>query len=89
MKEIINWEAVLKDDEKGKEKIALPLPGCIIKGDIEGKMVAIEVMDIDTSNLVIIAPNGLQYLLSGASRNYLKNLEICIQFGERENGEER
>lgn len=35
MKEIKNWEA--KVLVEGEEKIALPLPGCIILGELDGE----------------------------------------------------
>ena len=38
MKEIKNWEAII-EDEKGKEEIAILLPGCIIKGELDEEQV--------------------------------------------------
>lgn len=87
MKEINNWEAVIKNVE-GKEKIALPLPGCTIKGEVEEKMIEIETIDVDTSNLIIIDRNGSKYLLSGASKGYINKIETCILYKERENEED-
>lgn len=88
MKEVNNWEAVIKDVE-GQEKIALPLPGCTIKGEVDEKMTEINTIDVDTSNLIIMDINGLKYLLSGASKEYIKKIETCILVKEREDGEER
>lgn len=87
MKEIKNWEALI-EDEKGREEIAILLPGCIIKGELEEELVKIQTIDIDISNLIITDINGENYLLYNASRTYLNNLNKCIQIGKEERCEE-
>ena len=89
MKEIKNWEAIIEDDN-GNEEIAILLPGCVIKGELEGMLVKIKTIDIDISNLIITDINGENYLLYNASRTYLNNLNKCIEIGKEErDGEER
>ena len=89
MKEIKNWEAVLKN-EKGDEQIAILLPGCIIKGQIENEEVEVETKDIDISNLIVVDLEEQKYMLLGANKEYLNNLVKCIEIGRKErDGEER
>ena len=89
MKEIENWEAVIKN-EYGNEQIALPLPGCIIKGQIKENDIKVETKDVDMSNLIILDIDKQEYLLVGASREYLEKISSCIEYGKRErDGEER
>lgn len=89
MKEIKNWEALI-EDENGNESIAILLPGCIIKGELEGELVKIQTIDIDISNLIITAIDWENYLLSNPNRTYLNNLNKCIEIGKKErDGEER
>ena len=61
MKEIKNWEAVIKN-EKGDEQIAILLPGCIIKGQIENEEVEVETKDIDISNLIVVDLEEQKYM---------------------------
>lgn len=89
MKEIKNWEAII-EDEDGNESIAILLPGCIIKGELEGKLVRVQTIDVDISDLIITSTIGEEYLLYNASRTYLNNLNKCIEIGKEErDGEER
>lgn len=89
MKEIKNWEAVIKN-EKGDEQIAILLPGCIIKGQIENEEVEVETKDIDISNLIVVDLEEQKYMLLGANKEYLNNLVKCIEIGRKErDGEER
>jgi len=89
MKEIKNWEAIFKD-ENGNEEIGILLPGCIIKGELEGEFVKIQTIDIDISNLIITDTNGDNYILYNASKTYLNTLNKCIEIGrEEKDGEER
>lgn len=92
MKEIKNWEVVI-ENEKGDEQIAILLPGCIIKGQIESKDVRIKTKDVNISDLTVWDLDERPYLLSGAKREYLNNIVTCITFGKNEiherDGEER
>ena len=89
MKEIKNWEAII-EDENGKEEIAILLPGCIVKGELEEQLVKIKTIDIDISNLVVTGIDGENYLLVNVNRTYLNNLNKCIEIGKEErDGEER
>ena len=89
MKEIKDWEAVIKNEE-GVEKIALPLPGCVIKGHVEGNGIEVQTEDVDISNLTVRDSAQEEYLLSGANREYLSKIDRCIEVGENErDGEER
>lgn len=83
MKEIKNWEAlVLKDGEYQK---GLPLPGCYISGDLDGKEIIVQTINIDFSKLVIEDKNNVLYLLDGARPSYLELLEDLIEFSKRKN----
>lgn len=89
MKEIKNWQAIIKD-EQGNKEIAILLPGCIIKGEFEDKDIEIETIDVDISNLIVTSSDNQLYLLSGANRDYLNNLAKCMEIGKNErDGEER
>lgn len=89
MKEIKNWQAIIKN-EQGNEEIAILLPGCIIKGEFEDKDIEIETIDVDISNLIVTSLDNELYLLSGANRDYLNSLGKCIEIGKNErDGEER
>ena len=89
MKEIKNWEAIIKD-EQGNEEMAILLPGCIIKGEIEEIKVEIQVIDVDINSLIIIGIDEEKYLLSGTNKEYLNKLAICMEIGKNErDGEER
>ena len=78
MKEIKNWEAII-EDESGNESIAILLPGCIIKGELEGKSAKIQTIDVDISNLIITGIDEENYMLVNANRTYLNNLNKCIE----------
>ena len=89
MKEIKNWEAII-EDENGNESIAILLPGCIIKGELERKSIKIQTIDVDISNLIITSTTGEEYLLYNASKIYLNNIAKCMEIGKEErDGEER
>lgn len=89
MKEIKNWQAIIKN-EQGKEEIAILLPGCIIKGEFEDREIEIETIDVDISNLIVTSLDNQVYLLCGANREYLNSIAKCIEIGKEErNGEER
>ena len=89
MKEIKNWEAVIKD-ENGNEEIGILLPGCTIKGEMEEEGIEVDVIDVDISNLVVTDSKEEQYLLLDASRQYLNNISKCIEVSRNErDGEER
>lgn len=89
MKEINNWEVIIKD-ENGNEDIGILLPGCIIRGEIEEGKIEIEVIDVDTSNLIVTDIYKQKYLLSSINREYLGVLSKCMEIGKNErNGEDR
>lgn len=89
MKEIKNWEAVIQNEE-GDEQIAIPLPGCIIKGQIEESGIKVQTKDVDMSNSIVVGLDEQEYLLAGANKEYLKNIAACIEVGREERyGEER
>ena len=89
MKEIKNWEAII-EDENGNEEIAILLPGCIIKGELNEETVKIQTIDVDISRLIMTDINGENYLLVDANKIYLNNLNKCIQIGKEErDGEDR
>lgn len=79
---IDNWEAVI--DNGGDEQIAIPLPGCIIKGEIEGVDIKILTKDVDISNSVIEGIDGQKFRLSEACREYLVKIAKCIEYAKRE-----
>ena len=80
MKEIKNWRAILIKD--GKEFIAIPLPGCIIEGDLDNEEIKIEALDIDLTALTVITKNNEKYRLSGARQDYLTTLNQFIEIGK-------
>lgn len=89
MKEIKNWQPIIRD-EMGNEEIAILLPGCIIKGELEDKNIEIKTIDVDINNLIVTSSDNEIYLLSGANREYLNNLAKCIEIAENQkDGEER
>lgn len=51
MKEIKEWEAVVNINDKHIS--AIPLPGCFISGEIEGRKVFLETEFVDLSKLII------------------------------------
>lgn len=80
MKEVKNWEAIII--EQGKDAIAIPLPGCIIKGEIDGEEVRIKAEDINLSTLTIVGSDNEKYRLSGAREEYLGKLNNFIEIGK-------
>jgi len=89
MKEIKNWEVVIKD-ENGNQEIGILLPGCIIKGEINEEKVEIQTIDVDITNQTITDKNEEKYLLFNVSRTYLNNITRCMEIGKDErDGEER
>ena len=87
MKEIINWSIVFVDEE-GKQGIGILLPGCIVRGLlVVGALqvdVEVEVADVDISNLIITSVQGEQYKLLDTSRQYLQDIQKCIEIGLKE-----
>lgn len=93
MNEIKNWSIVFQDDT-GKKGIGILLPGCIVKGNLVmnglEEDIEIEVADVDITNLIVTSIEGEQYKLLNASREYLQNLNKCIEIGLKEkDGDER
>jgi hypothetical protein len=81
MKEIKNWEA--KVLVEGEEKIALPLPGCIILGELDGEPVRKTAQDIDMTKLMMIAQeDGHRYRLEGTRQDYVTLLNTYIEFSK-------
>ena len=88
MKEIKNWEPIIKD-ENGNESIAILLPGCIIKGEIDLEQVEIRIIDVDITNLIVTDTNQEKYLITNIRRDYLNNLNRCIAFAKEMEKQER
>ena len=82
MKIVEKWE--VKVYENGEESTGIPLPGCIIYGEIEGQEVRIEVLDINMSKLTCIDIYGEKYILSGAKSEYLEVLNTAVKYYERQ-----
>lgn len=80
MKEVKNWRAILI--EEGKIVTAIPLPGCIIEGEVEDEEKKFLTLDIDLSALTFITPNYQKYRLSGARQDYLTTLNQFIEIGK-------
>lgn len=80
---IEDWEIKILID--GKEKIGIPLPGCIIEGYIDGKKIKIIVADINMSKLYCFDTNWQKYYLSAPNRNYINALNKVIEFAEKNN----
>lgn len=68
MKEIKQWEALVNID--GKYISAIPLPGCFISGEIDGKKVLLETELVDLSKLIIKDIRG-KLLLSRWGKAFL------------------
>ncbi len=83
MKEIKNWEPLILKD--GKYQKGLPLPGCYISGELDGKEIIVQTINIDFSKLVIEDIDNNFYLLDGARPSYLELLEDLIEFSKRKN----
>lgn len=92
MKEIKNWTVTFVDD-MGKEGIGVLLPGCVVKGTISigclGVDIEVKVIDVDISNLIITSIQGEQYKLIDTSRQYLQDIQKCIQIGLKEREQEK
>lgn len=76
MKTIENWEVV--EIINGEEHTGIPLPGCTIKGELEGKIVAIKMIEVNISRLIAIDEKEEMYSLSGAKKQYLDVLNNAI-----------
>lgn len=83
MKEIKNWEALILKD--GKYQKALPLPGCFISGEMDGKNIIVQTINIDFGKLIIEDINNISYFLDGAKPSYLELLEDLIEFSKKKN----
>ena len=81
MQEIKNWEAKIMIG--GVELVGLPLPGCIIEGELEGKKVQKVALDIDMTKLIILARDDKKrYLLTGARQSYTELLNQYIEISK-------
>jgi len=91
MKEIKNWE-ILFEENTGKKGIGILLPGCIVKGVVDmgyiEEDIEVQALDVDISNLIITSNQGEQYKLLNVSREYIQNLNKCIEIGLKEKAEE-
>lgn len=85
MKTIENWEVVEIID--GKEHPGIPLPGCTIKGELDGKNVTIKMIEVNISRLIAIDENEEIYSLSGAKKQYLDVLNNAILENAKQSGE--
>jgi len=83
MKDIKNWEVIIKDDN-GNEGMGILLPGCIVKGEIEEEGIEVQVIDVDISDLVITGSNEEKYVLFNASKTYLNNISKCMEVARNE-----
>lgn len=82
MKEIDNWEALVKKSDE-KYETALPIPGCYISGDINGESQIIETSYIDLSSLTAMDTLNEYYQLKEAKHSYLKMLEEYIEYSKQ------
>lgn len=82
MKEIDNWEALVKKSNQ-KYEIALPIPGCYISGEIDGENQIIETIYIDLSSLTVMDTLNEYYQLKEAKHSYLKMLEKYIEYSKQ------
>ena len=83
MRTIENWEIKVIID--GEEKAGIPLPGCLVDGEIEAEKVRIEAIDISISKLRCTDIHGEKYILAGARSEYIGMLNKAIEFA-KENG---
>ncbi len=85
MKTIVNWKVIFKEGnfENG---IGILLPGCTLKGEIiESKeQITIDVIDVDMGDMTVTDVQGQVYKLLDASRDYLQDLNKCIEIGLKE-----
>ena len=90
MKTIVNWSVIFIDDD-GEEGLGILLPGCTLKGElVESKeKITIEVVDVDMGDMTVIDNRGETYKLLDASRDYLQDLNKCIEIGLEEREESR
>lgn len=89
MKEVQNWEALIKE-ENGDFKQALPLPGCFIKGEIEGNQITLENAYIDFSNFIVTAGSKDEfekYKLGQANQRYIGILNEFIEYAKNKSNE--
>jgi len=82
MKTIENWEVIEIID--GKEKPGLPLPGCKIRGEIDGDLATIETSDVNLTRLIAVDTKGEIFTLSGAREEYKNLLNSAIELSKQE-----
>lgn len=87
MKTIENWEVIEIID--GVEKIAIPLPGCKIRGEIDGVLSTIETSDVNLTRLIVTDTRGEKYILAGAREEYKNLLNSAIELSKEEQNIER
>lgn len=85
MKTIVNWKAIFKDGNL-EEGIGILLPGCTLKGELvdTNEKITIDVIDVDMGDMTVTDINGQVYKLLDASRDYLQDLNKCIEIGLKE-----
>lgn len=86
MKELQNWRALIEKEE-GVFENALPLPGCLVEGEIDGIKTTILNAYFDFTNSTVEASNGdeeeLQtYKLGQANREYMRILNQFIEYSK-------
>ena len=89
MKTVVNWSVIFIDDD-GEEGIGILLPGCTLKGELvdNKEKITIEVVDVDMGDMTVVDDKGETYKLLDASRDYLQDLNKCIEIGLKERDEE-
>ncbi len=90
MKTIVNWSVIFVDDD-GEEGVGILLPGCTLKGELTDNKeeIIIEVADVDLGDMTVVDIKGETYKLLDASRDYLQDLNKCIEIGLEEREESR
>lgn len=84
MKEIEDWQALIKKENEEKYEMALPLPGCFLAGRIDGIVKVIKANSIDFSNSTVVSENEL-YKLGKAKEEYLKMLNEYMEYSKQNN----
>lgn len=86
MKELQNWRALVEKEE-GVFENALPLPGCLVEGEVEGIKTTILNAYFDFTNSTVKASNEEKedfktYKLGQANREYMRILNEFIEYSK-------